>query len=761
MSYPNNVHRNRTIFMWLAFAVLCAGVIWARFTMTVDLAYFLPAPSTEQEHVLLDRLGQGPGSQLIFVTVIGQNRLDTLAKSARLTEALSGSPLFSNVLNGQEELTRESIPDIVWNNRYLLTDIEPGVTGLAEALRDRLTDLAIFAGADFSDLVAADPHLAALTVVEGLSWSSLDSMPKWLSADGRTAYLVAEVTAPAFDVAGQAEAIEFIRASSALVDAMPVTLHGFGVYGVELQQTIRSEAQFRSMLATLAIIAVLLVAYRRIRITLLAVVPLALGALGGIAGVALLFGQVHGITLAFGFTLFGVAVDYPLHFFSHCRNCHPRDAIRVIWPTLRLGAISTIIAYLSMSVSGSQGLAQLGILSSIGILVAMFATRSLLPTLMAQDSNAPTPSTGQTNATIQPRLRHAVWLIVLAASAAIINGQDSIWSNDLSTMTPIEPAKLQQDTALRASLGAPNIRYLVALRATTEQQALEATETLATHLAGAQSDGLIDGFQVATTLLPSRRSQLERRARLANAPNPTAMMQQAVEGTPFRAASFAPYISTIEATINQPPLTAADFEESVLAGYIDAHLYFDGNQWVSLTTLFGLSDPAQLATQLAENYPDATLVDLKSASQDLVRNYRQRIHWVLSGALLLILVVLINRVGFSARLVWIVGTLSASLLGTIAINALLMPQLSIFSLIALVLVAGLGLDYALFISRAEEDGEQARQTNHALIVCVTSTLLAFLILAFSSVPILASLGTTVTVGVFLNYALARAGASAD
>jgi len=762
MPNPIRSRRSVTIVAWLALAVLCSGIIWTRFSMTVDLAYFLPPPTSEQEHILIDRLGQGPGSQLMFVTVSGLSTEEVLDKSARLAEMLTASTLFSNVFSGQEELTRNSIPDVVWNNRYLLTDIDASVTGLHLALHDRLADLAIFSGTDFSDLMAADPHFAAIAVIENLSWSNLAAMPEWLGADERSAFLIVEVAEPAFDIAGQAEAVTFIRSAAAQVGAAPVTLNGFGVYGVELQSTIRSEAQFRSILASLAIIIVLLVAYRRVRTTLLAVVPLALGALAGIASVALFFGQVHGITLAFGFTLFGVAVDYPLHFFSHCRNRHPDDAIRAVWPTLRLGAVSTIIAYLSIAVSGSRGLAQLGILSSIGILVAMVATRTLLPLLMTWNQAAEKNMAGGEGREVRPTLRHSVWITVCAVSTAVILWQGSIWSNDLSTMTPIEPAKLRHDTELRAALGAPDIRYLVALRAPTEQQALEATEALVEHLEDARSDGLIDNFRVATTLLPSRRTQLKRQTALGNLADPAATIRQAVDGTPFRAEGFAPFVIALKAATDQEPLTMTDFAGSALSGYIDAHLYFDGNEWVSLASLFGLAEPARLAARLDEihadeDQADATLVDLKSASQELVLNYRQRIHLVLLGAVILILIILAARVGFSSRLVWIAGTLSAAVLGTIAVNAMLMAQLSIFNLIALVLVAGLGLDYGLFISRTETDSLQAEQTRHAVFVCVTSTLLAFLILAFSSVPILASLGTTVATGVFLNYALAKTG----
>lgn len=757
----NRSQRILTTGAWLAFAAACGLIIATRLSMTVDLAYFLPPPATEQERVLIERLGQGPGSQLIFVTVQGRDRSDVTVKSSGLAAALADSPLFTQVISGQEELSRDSIPELVWTHRYLLTDSDIDADGLRRALQARLADLAVFSGDEFADLVAADPTMAAITVMERLAWSTQSAPPDWTDADGRSAVLIVQVAAPAFDIGAQADAMAAIHTAAATVDAAPVTLNGVGVYGVELQQTIRSEAQFRSLLASLAIIIVLFTAYRQWRITLLAAVPLALGALAGIACIALIFGQVHGITLAFGFTLFGVAVDYPLHVFSHGRGRHPTEAIRAVWPTLRIGAVSTIIAYLSVSLSGSRGLAQLGILSSVGLLVAVLATRSVLPALMARGVGDVPRSTRQSVAG-HPLLRHGAWIAVCLIGgtiiAAIITVQGSIWSNDLSTMTPIAPEKLRRDTQLRATLGAPDIRHLIALRAPTEQAALEATETLTAELDAARNDGVIDDFRVVTDLLPSQRTQRTRRDAVRAIGAPAAIVRQAVNGTPFRADGFAPFTAALAATAGQEPLGAADFRDSALAGFVDAHLVFDGERWISFATLFGLTDPEALAALLRKQYPQATLVDLKLASQALVQRYRQRIQFVLFTSLALILGFLIWRVGWSARLGWIVGTLTASMLGTIALNATLAAPLTIFNLIALVLVAGLGLDYGLFMSRPEEDAEQAAQTRHAVLVCVCSTLIAFLILAFSSVPILASLGTTVAIGVSLNYLVATLGA---
>jgi predicted exporter len=69
---------------------------------------------------------------------------------------------------------------------------------------------------------------------------------------------------------------------------------------------------------------------------------------------------------------------------------------------------------------------------------------------------------------------------------------------------------------------------------------------------------------------------------------------------------------------------------------------------------------------------------------------------------------------------------------------------------------GLGLDYALFLSRPESAVERGC-TNQAVAACAISTALAFGILATSSIPVLKFLGLTVATGSACSYLLALAG----
>ena len=68
-----------------------------------------------------------------------------------------------------------------------------------------------------------------------------------------------------------------------------------------------------SLIAAALVAAILLFAYRSVRVLVLALLPVLSGVIAGIAAVSLAFGFVHGITLGFGVTLIGEAVDYAIY----------------------------------------------------------------------------------------------------------------------------------------------------------------------------------------------------------------------------------------------------------------------------------------------------------------------------------------------------------------------------------------------------------------------------------------------------------------
>jgi predicted exporter len=147
----------------------------------------------------------------------------------------------------------------------------------------------------------------------------------------------------------------------------------------------------------------------------------------------------------------------------------------------------------------------------------------------------------------------------------------------------------------------------------------------------------------------------------------------------------------------------------------------------------------------------ALLLNLKTESDALYSSY-------LSEALRL------SAAGFGAIIVLLLATLRSPvrvagvvvplLLAVLAVAAALLlggRSLTILHLIGMLLIVAVGSNYALFFDRsnAAEHADTAPLTLASLLIANATTVVGFGVLAFSQVPVLAALGSTVAPGAFL------------
>lgn len=740
---------------WLALALLAIFVLVFRLQLSFDLSAFFPQKTSLTHEILLEQLKNGPGSRLLVIGIKG-DRHDQLAEiSDQMRQELASHPAFLNVLNGDLADDTIGIPEPVNSYYLLLQSIDYSEASLQRALQLRLQDMAFGGGSALLDLIAKDPFLITVNILQRLAPVEM-SGDMWFAEDG-SAVLMAETKATAIDLAAQIDAIRAVRtAFEKISGSIPLELEitGVGAFGVELQQTIRAEAKKRSLLAVSAIILVLLIVYRSPRLLLLATLPIGMGFLVGLALLSLVFDSVHGITLAFGFTLLGIAVDYPIHLFSHSRHIPGNAAIKVIWPTMRLGAVSTAVAYLAISMSGSQGMAQLGVFTASGVIVAVLVTRIWLPVLMAEQPGIHTSTDTELS---HPAVVHwpAILILGLALLATHLLSEGELWDDSLASLSPVPESRILADRSLRSAAGTPDMRYQLVLHAPSLESVLRESEIADGILEDAKNEGLLGGWQSVSQLLPSQQLQQVRQKAIPSEGTLRAQLKEALSETPFRTEAFAPFVAKSSSAKSLPPLLPSHFEGTALASWLDSHLISLGGQWVSLISLNGPM-PVELADHMAERGPNFELVDLHQASVNLMRDYRNGAIRMIAVASLLITSLLLFRRREARKILWIILTVMASLAVTVALITALHSKLTFIHLVALLLVLGLGLDYALFLSRSESTAER-QATRQAVLVCALSTSLAFGVLAGSSIPVLKFLGLTVACGSAASVALAFAG----
>src|SRR5215831_2859139 len=313
----------RAIAIFLVWVGIVAGgtlLIQQRLIVSSDLRLFLPPPVTPQEHLLLNELGEGPASRVLVVALSGASVEQLAAASRDLRNALAMRAEFRLVANGETSL--DDIPESLLPYRYVLTDSFDAQALDAMYLRAELTarakDLASPAGADLESIVPRDPTLELLKVAA--HWQPTQEPRRvydvWFDRTLQQALLIVETAAPAFDPGRQESALATLEDAFAKARhdrAMRMEISGSGAFSKLMQERTQRDVQFIGVADTIGMIVLMLVAYRRPSFLLLGALPLASAGVTGLLAIAAIFGAVHGITLAFGFTLLGVAQDYPMH----------------------------------------------------------------------------------------------------------------------------------------------------------------------------------------------------------------------------------------------------------------------------------------------------------------------------------------------------------------------------------------------------------------------------------------------------------------
>ncbi|HWK44508.1 MAG TPA: hypothetical protein VNT30_07295 [Stellaceae bacterium] len=764
------------IGLWLTVILVSFGVI-SRTTVTTDLSAFLPRSPSAAQQVLVEQLRDGVVSRLILIGIEGAPPAALAPLGKALAARLRADRSLVSVENG-ESMGADRDQQFLWRNRYLLSDAVTAerfsTAGLRVALENDLQLLTSPTGLLVKRVLPDDPTGELLHLLEGLSGQARPASREgvWFSPDGARALLVAQTSAPGFDIDAQQSVIGVIRAgfdeakrSIGGAETARLVMSGPGVFSVATRNRIEGDAWRFSMLATVLVAGLLLTVYRSPRVLALALLPVASGALAGVAAVSLGFGSVHGITLGFGVTLIGEAVDYAIYLFTQTApGSPPALTLPRIWPTLRLGVLTSICGFGALLFSSFTGLAQLGLFSISGLVVAVGVTRWVLPLLLPADF-APRVATGIARPTLA-MLRHAsrlrLPLLVLAGAGILllVLRRESVWDTGLSSLSPIAQAGQQLDERLRRDIGAPDVGFMLVITAADQDHALQTAEAMAEPLAGLIGQGLIAGFDSPARYLPSRAAQAARQAALP-APDPLRQnLRQALDGLPFRPDLFAPFLDEVAAAKTQPPLDRAALDGTSLSLKLDSLLIQSNGlipsngKWIAMLPLRGVTDRGRLADAIASSAAasggDVVLLDLKGETDRLYQTYRREAVTLSLLGGLAILVLLWASLRTWRRAAVVAAPLAAAVVLTAALLVAAGQALSIFHLVGLLLTVGIGSNYALFFERREISAAYQERTMASLTLANLCTVIGFGVLSASRIPVLHGIGITVALGTVLS-----------
>lgn len=520
----------------------------------------------------------------------------------------------------------------------------------------------------------------------------------------------------------------------------------------------RSEISTVGLGSALGILLILLLVFRSPALVVLAFLPIMFGVLLGLVVCYWLFGSVHVVALVFGASLVGVAIDYVLHFFTH------RHAMGSAWtaeagtrhllPALGLGLVTSVAAYLSFTLAGFPGFTQVAIFSAVGLISACWMVVGLYPWLLASPAKRSLPQSLVRGTRAYrgwlikkiPLLRSPAVILILALFIGTGLWQLQTTDNIRAMQTP-DPALRAMEEHFQSLVGQRTALQYFLVSAADADQLLQTLEALQQPLNALQQQGALGGYQSVANYLPAQATQIANQklwneALIAAGPLPELLEQLGV------IPEFRQHLLT-KFSAAPAKLLSLEKLEPLLVQLPDAPIYFiDRGQHYAVVLLHGLANP-QAVSLLADTNNGVAWVDVVAQTNVLLQDYR------LITTVMLIIAYFVIWLLFSWRYSWrgSLAIVAPPLLATLLCFASLgwMGQaISVFNMMALLLVLGVGIDAALFM---RESAGRSYDTLLAIALSTITTVLSFGLLSFSATAAIHSFGITILFGIIFCFLL--------
>jgi len=548
--------------------------------------------------------------------------------------------------------------------------------------------------------------------------------------------VTAKLNSSPFDVATQKDVMGAVQAFRQQWPTAEILTSGMIFHAAAGTQQATSEINTVGLGSTIAIVALVLLVFRRFTPLVAVFLSMTSAYLLALTVSLLVFGRIHIITLAFGSTLLGVAGDYAIHFLvtSHAEGSG-LAARRHLKHAMAIGALTGMGAYLLQFTTPFPGLQQMAIFCAAGIFGAWMTVLALAPfyRVNLKSINSPIIAADKFYRLAQ-RVYPKLWskprwvgiflaLITLIGALGIARGGVNDAVINLNT-SPI--ALLDSERQVQQIMQQPSVSRFFFVEANSPEQLLLQTQALNQKLSALHDPNL--RWQSLQQYVPSRAQQEADRQ----------LITSKLYGEHGALKLLCEKLAT---PCNEPVASTQWLSPDILSastlGELLPPMMHKGEQWRTLVTLSGNSQNQNLA-DVAKGLDGVRLVNQTEDLSQLLGRYRS------SVSMVLLLTIALLAVGLTVRyrqhgwrmLVPLVIAM------TLALACASVDGITLFHIMALLLIIGIGLDTAVFYT---EGGFNAESWLASSLSCGTS-IIAFGLLSLSAVPVLHQFGLIILVG---------------
>lgn len=608
-----------------------------------------------------------------------------------------------------------------------------------------------------ADLLNHDPLLLFPRFAMGLSNQKTDQTIELEQGfatihdeHGHSRFFSLELTQSPYNIDYQESTTAWMQLVDAELNQLNVKTHWTGtlLFSSFGTQSAENEISTIGLGSSLGVLLLVWFGFRSLRPMLTEFIAVSSGILLAFAVTHWVFGEIHLMTLVFGASLVGVCVDFSFYFMalqSQHRNTNGFTILKPVLPSLFMGLMTTLVAYVFLTFTPFPGFRQIAVFSIVGLSAAWVTSILLLPRLKALNAQPAIDTLrfiGLARHYFLQRdfLRYAVIVVIILTSTTSLYFLKT--NDDIRNLQSMDQKLKQEDRYVRERFGQQQGSDYFVIRAENTAQLEKQEQALLVKLNQLKQQGQLQGFQAIGQSVPSIAIQQEN----------IRLLQQ-IPATELKTYALAMQLNVDDVLAwqkqlaNQPVLTLSSFQNHPLA-------FLQPSQNERLVLLQGIHN-IQNIKQL-ETAQIKLLQPVTQLSQ-LFKEHRIQAQSLLFYALIVLVIGLSIIYGIGSIFALILPV-SLALLSTFAVQAWLGVEINLFSIMGTFLIIGIGVDYAIFY-RHSHDHPQV--VGMALFLCMMSTLLGFGLLSFSHTYAIHCFGLTVLFGVIFSFVYATIFTKAD
>lgn len=766
----------KKLALWLAFHLLLvmATLIRGNFAINTDLLDILPSTHSMQAVAEADKLVTERNSQNIVILASHQDF--SVAKTAleKMYKTFQNHQAFEQISLYFDATIVSQISDYLFTHRYSLLD-EKTRNLLNEGRAQDLAQQAmatIYSPFTLTGLkyLNQDPFMLTESRFQGFLESSLAGSTAMSPKEDILATLwegkwytmmQGSLTKEATAITERGGIIPTLKEfAQQLEDEQPgldFIFSGVPFHSFESSSNAQKEISLITTISLLLVLVVLLLVFRTLLPVVVSMLTIGISALVAVVAVLLCFGEMHIMALVFGTTLIGLGVDYSIHFFMAQRSGSAKngqEALQSIFKGITMGFLSTQICFVLLFLAPFPILKEIAVFLSFGLTstyLSVFCLYPALPPIRGWGKERMGASSAKNLPLLSILVKKKSWtlfrpcitalLLIFPLLVLILRWQDIRVENSLSQLYTMS-SELAHDEITSAQVlnhGSTGWYYIVT--GDSQNDLLMEEEKLRQQLDLEITKGSLSSYLATSLFVPSIS---EQEASYKAAQNLIPLAPQHMEALGFGAEE----IENLIAQLQSPPKTI-DIEED-LPSYLSnslKNLWLGqlNHQWYSVVMPLHTTEEGVFRS-IAENNPNVFFANLTQDVSKELDSLTKIMLILIAIAILAILFVLklwysfaqILRIGSIPLLIFLVTTATLTLCNI---------PLGFFSVAALLLVFGTGIDYIIYTIEAEGK----RSVSLAIGLSYGTTAMSFGALVLTSFTPVHIFGLTVLTGLSTGY----------